>query len=227
MSIRLLKYLTPVIQPLYRKYLSKTRKFRYRNIRILVKPGVFHPGLFFSTKLFLRFIGHFDLSGKTFLELGAGSGIISLYAASRGAAVIASDINPVAVSGIRENALMNKIAITVIESDMFEKIPKTEFDYIIIAPPYYAKDPVDYAEMAWYCGRDFEYYKKLFQQLPDFYHKSSRVLMILSEDCNIPEIKGIGAGNGFQFRLLYEKRRMGEWNYIFGIERNDDKKYIF
>lgn len=220
MSFKILKYLAPVLQPLYRKYVSRTRPFRYKNIRILVKPGVFYPGFIISTKLFLQYIGQLDLSGKTLLELGAGSGIISLYAASKGATVTASDINPVSVQNIRENAAMNKSKLTVIESDLFENIPGSAFDFIIIAPPYYPEDPADYAEMAWYCGKNFEYYEKLFRQLTGYCHDKTTVLMILSDDCNIKSIQDIGYRNGFGFSLAHKKRKMGEWNFIYQISKS-------
>jgi release factor glutamine methyltransferase len=219
MSFKILKYLTPVLQPLYRKYVSRTRPFSYENIHILVRPGVFYPGFIISTKLFLRYIGQLDLNGRTLLELGAGSGIISLYAASRGAIVMASDINPVSVQNIRENALANKAEVKVIESDLFENIQKADFDFIIIAPPYYPKDPADYAEMAWYCGSNFDYYERLFKQLPGFYHDRTQVLMILSDDCNIQKIQEIGEMNGFGFSLVQQKRKLGEWNFIYRIIR--------
>ena len=222
MSIRLLKYLTPVLQPVYRKYLSRTRPYRYKNIHVLVRPGVFSPGFIFSSKLFLQFIDQLDLSGKTLLELGAGSGIISVFAALKGAFVTASDINPMAIRNIRENAVMNNVQVTVIESDLFESIPQSAFDFIIIAPPYYPKDPLDYGEMAWFCGSNFEYFERLFQQLPGFYHASVQILMILSEDCNISKIKEIGAKYGFEFCLQHRKRKMGEWNYIFILCRNEN-----
>jgi release factor glutamine methyltransferase len=173
--------------------------------------------------LYLQFIGQFDLQGKTLLELGAGSGIISLYAASKGALVTASDINPVSVQNIRENAAKNRAEIKVIESDLFESLPKSAFDYIIIAPPYYPKDPADYAEMAWYCGSNFEYFERLFQQLPAFYHDNAQVMMILSEDCNIQKIMEIGRKNGFVFSLAYQKRIMGEWNFIYRITMNSNE----
>lgn len=220
MSFKILKYLTPVLQPLYRKYVSSTRPFRFRNIHILVKPGVFYPGFIISTKFFLRYIEGLDLNGKTLLELGSGSGIISLFAASRGAIVTASDINPLSVQNVRENAVRNNLKIRVIESDLFEKIPGSAFDYIIIAPPYYPKDPEDYAEMAWYCGSNFDYYERLFRQLPAFYHDRTCVLMILSDDCNIKRIQEIGEMNGFSFSLSVQKRKLGEWNFIYQISWN-------
>jgi release factor glutamine methyltransferase len=184
---------------------------------VLVRPGVFFPGFIISTKLFLQFISNLDLSGRNLLELGAGSGIISVFAASKGAIVTASDINPAAVKNIKENAESNNVKMKVIESDLFKAIPASSFDYIIITPPYFPKDPLNYAEMAWYCGRNFEYFESLFMQMQDFYHPSAFVLMILSEDCNILRIKEIGKKFGFEFRLVQQKRKLGKWNCIFRI----------
>jgi release factor glutamine methyltransferase len=217
MRVRLLKHLTPVIQPLYRRYVSTTRSFRYGDLRIHVHPGVFYPGFILSTGIFLRHLDSFDLAGKKLLEIGAGSGIISLLAASKGAIVTSTDISPTAINNIHENTQKNKLNLTVIESDLFKKVPNILFDYIIITPPYYPKDPVGFPEMAWYCGNNFEYFEKLFQQLPEFYHDSCTVLMILSEDCNISWIMELAAVHGFKFTLSLQKKRLGEWNYIFRI----------
>jgi release factor glutamine methyltransferase len=158
-----------------------------------------------------------NIRGKTFLELGAGSGVISVFAARKGAIVTATDINPLAVDNIQENAQINKVNLSVIRSDLFENIPRVKFDYILIAPPYYPRDPKDYAQMAWFCGQNFEYFVRLFEQLQQYYHPSIQIFMILSEDCNLQKIMEIGDSNGFKFNLLLRKKRLGEWNFIYGI----------
>jgi release factor glutamine methyltransferase len=80
---------------------------------------------------------------------------------------------------------------------------------------------MNYQEMAWYCGRDFDFFERLFQQLPDYYHVSNQILMILSEDCNISRIKEIGAKHRFEFHLILKRRKVGEWNYIYNIGRHN------
>lgn len=210
--------MTPVIQPMYLRYVSKTRRYSYKGIHVRVQPGVFYPGfIIISTRLFLQFVGRLDIRGKTFLELGAGCGVISVFAASKGAIVTATDINPLAVANIQENAQINKVNLSVIRSDLFENIPQFKFDYIIIAPPYYPRDPKDYAQMAWFCGQNFEYFVRLFEQLQQYYHPSIQIFMILSEDCNLQKIMEIGDSNGFKFNLLLKKKRLGEWNFIYVI----------
>ena len=105
-----------IVKPLLWRYLSRERSYRYRDIRMTIRPGVFHPGFFFSTRLLLDFLAQHDLGGKTLLELGAGSGLIAIHSARRGARVTASDINPAAVQSIRENAAANSAELTVVDS---------------------------------------------------------------------------------------------------------------
>jgi release factor glutamine methyltransferase len=216
---KLLKILSPVLQPLLRFYLRKPRKYRYNDLSIMVEPGVFYPGFVLSTKLLLDFLDEKALSGKAFLELGAGCGIISLVAARKSALVTASDINPVAVENIKHNVHRNKLTIRVFQSDLFENINGTNFDWIVINPPYYQKDPKDFSEMAWFCGKDFDYFEKLFPQLSNHITPSTETIMILSEDCNIDRIQEIAKKSGFGFQIVKQVQRMGEWNYIFRIQK--------
>ena len=77
-------------KPFLEKYLSKTRMYKYEDIRLEIPPQVFHPGFFFSTRLLLNYLRNFPLVRKSFLEPGCGSGLISIYAAKQGANVTAT-----------------------------------------------------------------------------------------------------------------------------------------
>src|SRR5439155_17358143 len=96
-------------QPLLVKYLSKTRTYHYKDIYLQIPASVFHPGFFFSTHLLLKQIRKIPLKGKKFLEPGAGSGLLSIYAAKQGAEVTATDINPIAVKCLQENCSLNNV----------------------------------------------------------------------------------------------------------------------
>ncbi|MEZ4854611.1 methyltransferase [Flavobacterium sp.] len=193
----------------------KPRKYCYENICIKVHPDVFPPHLTFSTKILLDFIKPLNLKGKTFLELGCGSGIISLLASKKGAIVTATDINRTALNYLDKNAAKNNLLVTIIFSDLFESIPNSTFDYIIINPPYYPKKPKNIKENAWFCGEHFEYFEKLFSQLQDVECKN--VFMILSEDCNIEKIKSISNRNNFYLSNIQTIKNNFEANYIFKI----------
>ena len=211
------KLLFPILKSVYNIYSSKERSYSYKGINVRVMSGVFHPGLFFSTKLLIEYISKNDLNSKTVLELGAGSGLISIYCATQNAKVTTSDINPTAVKNIIKNSELNNVKLEVIESDLFDKIEIKNFDYIIINPPYFPKNPKNEKELAWFCGNDFQYFKKLFAQLNNYKTQETFVLMILSEDCDLQRITTIAKENHFSMNIIFQKKILGEANYIFRI----------
>jgi release factor glutamine methyltransferase len=199
------------------KYLSKTRTYSYGNIRLEILPQVFHPGFFFSTRLLLQCISVLSLQGQRFLELGAGSGLISIYAAKKGALVTATDINPVAIECLHRNCDQNKVKPEIILSDLFADIPEQLFDIIAINPPYYKKQPQTMADHAWYCGENGEYFEQVFIKLGKYIHKNSIVLMVLSEECDINMISEIASGHNFKMQKKITKKSLWEYLYIYQI----------
>jgi len=215
--LNILRPIAPIVSKLAKIYTAKEREFSYKNIKVKVRPGVFHPGLFISTKILLDFVSDLELENKTFLELGAGSGIISILASKKGAIVYASDISSTAVENIKINAEVNNETISVFKSDLFENLQTMEFDYIVINPPYYKKDPKIEAEFAWYCGQNHEYFARLFDSLVNHINNNSKVFMILSEVCDIDVITQIGKDRKFLWELIHRKSVLGEKNYIYNL----------
>ena len=206
----------PILKPLSSWYLSKPRKYAYKGIEIKIPPGVFHPGLFFSTRVLLEYLASKNLREKRLLELGAGTGLISIYCAQKGAHVSASDISQRALEAIRENAQRNATSLVVIESDLFDSVDPEDFDLIIINPPYYPKTISSEVDMPWFCGEHFEYFEKLFYQLRG---KTSHleVLMILSEDCALHQIQSIAKKNSLDLHETYSSKKWGEWNFVYKV----------
>jgi release factor glutamine methyltransferase len=217
---RTIKQLTTrLYKPLLVKYLSATRLYTYKGIRLVIPPAVFHPGFFFSTRLLLRYIASLPLKNKLFLELGAGSGLIAMYAARQSAHVTATDINPVAIHSLEMNAHSNRIPLTIINSDLFTDIPQQAFDIIAINPPYYKKQPQTAAEYAWYCGEQGEYFQQLFSGLHRYIHEESVVLMVLCDGCDIEMIREMARKEGFELNCVLKKKNWIEENYIFKVEK--------
>ncbi|MES2328998.1 MAG: methyltransferase [Bacteroidota bacterium] len=215
---RMIRYLASVFyKPLLVKWLSKERKYSYRDIHLVIHPQVFHPGFFFSTKILLRHLAGMDLAGKKLLELGAGSGLISIAATKAGAIVTATDINPVAVDQLRLNSQLNKTSLTLIHSDLFELIPLQPFDIIVINPPYYFEEPLTPKDHAWYCGRNGEYFHGLFKNLSNYIDQNTVILMILCEGSNRSGIQAIARENRFEFDCIKTTRNLIERNYIYQI----------
>ncbi|MEO5977899.1 MAG: methyltransferase [Chryseolinea sp.] len=205
--------------PLTQWYLRKERSFRYRGTSVTVTPGVFHPGIFYSTKFLLELLDEQDLRGKRLLELGCGSGLISIVSAKHGANVMATDISTAAIENTTRNAAANKVSISILHSDLFESIPFQKFDIVVINPPYYAGDPVNDAQYAWYCGMNFEYFKKLFATITPYVHQNSLVIMVLTKGSDINTIKQIADTQNISFEMLREKDVLfDEKDYIFQLK---------
>ncbi|GAB2831711.1 class I SAM-dependent methyltransferase [Ferruginibacter profundus] len=206
-------------KPLLVKYLSKTRTYRYKDIRMSIPPEVFHPGFFFSTQLLLQHINRIDVNQKQFLELGCGSGLIAMVAAKKNAIVTATDINTIAIEALKKNCVQNNVTIKVITSDLFLNVPPQQFDIIAINPPYYKKQPVNAKDHAWLCGENGEYFASLFATLAGYIHADSEVLMILFDGCDMEMIYAMAAKNNFKLTCVYRKKNMLEENIIYKVEK--------
>ncbi|HMT27775.1 MAG TPA: methyltransferase [Bacteroidia bacterium] len=204
-------------KPLILWYLKKERRFQFQGLKMTVMPGVFHPLFFHSTLILAKYLKSQNLKGKTFLEPGSGSGMISLLAAQTGALVTALDLNAKAVENTSYNAKANNLDIKVVKSDLLTGIDPQNFDFIIINPPYYPGKPKSESQLAWYCGENFEYFKNLFEQLPSFYNTQSQVIMILSEDCDLNSIQQIAAIHQQKLELVQTHNVFFEKNYLFKI----------
>ena len=205
-------------KPWLEKYLSKIRTYNYEDIKLEIPPQVFHPGFFFSTQLLLNSIKRLPLKGRSFLEPGCGSGLISIYAAKKGANVTATDINPIAIEFLNKNAEQNEVGLEVIQSDLFTNIPKQQFDIIAINPPYYKKKPESAKEYAWYCGENGEYFLSLFEGLNDYVHPASEIFMVLFDGCDLEMIENMASENGFNLLCVHTRKNWLEKNFIYKIE---------
>jgi release factor glutamine methyltransferase len=208
--------------PFYRlwalRHVRRECVFRYVGLQLAVPPGVFHPGVFFSTPIFISFLQKIDFQEKTVLDVGAGSGLLALFAAQHGAVVTALDINPLAVKTAHRNAELNALPLTAVESDLFDNLPLQLFDIILINPPYYPRAPLSAAEHAFFAGENWEYFEKLFRKLPGYIHSGALVWMILSEDCDVEKITAIAAAHSFRLTVVFEKKKWGEQFFVVKAE---------
>jgi release factor glutamine methyltransferase len=211
---------TLFVKPVLTLYLRRDRTASYDGFKLHVKKGVFHPLLFFSTKILYEFISRITLANKSFLEIGSGSGMLSLLAKRKGAAVTAVDIDPAAVETTRINFLNNfgqHHGAEVLRSDVFSNVPACIFDVIVINPPYYFKDPGQPSEQAWFCGKEGQYFEKLFSGLHKYSVSESQVYMILEENCEIARINSMAATHGVEMEKVFEKKRRWERSFIYRL----------
>jgi release factor glutamine methyltransferase len=135
---------------------QSTRVTRAAGFRLTVRPTVFHPRYFISSECFAEFIGRLDLSSKHVVDVGTGSGILTLAAARAGAeSVTATDINPNAALTAAENARANGMGdrVTAVCTDLLSAFaPRPLFDVILSSPPKHAGEPRNLADRGWHAG---------------------------------------------------------------------------
>lgn len=127
-----------------RKILEDSQKEREKYFidilgrKFIVYPGVFSPKYFFDTEFFAKNIK--IKQNEEFLEIGSGTGVISIFAAITGASrIVALDINPIAVDNTKENAKINHVdnKVEAKYSDIYSALNKNEkFDTIFWNVPF-------------------------------------------------------------------------------------------
>ncbi len=214
------KFLSVTVLPFLKYHLRKPRRYRSNGINLIINHGVFHPGFFFSTQYLLGYLKGINLESKKVLELGAGSGLLAFYANQKDAIVSASDISATVIKNLKENLVRNSKNFEIIHSDLFDNFGTEVFDIVLINPPYYKREPRTEADLAWFCGKNSEYFTKLFHQLPKYINKNSVVLMVLSEDCAFDEIAHFAIQNNLSFSIISKRRIWLEMNFLIEIRLN-------
>lgn len=129
--------------------------------------------------------------GESVLEIGCGSGVVSLHCANAGAQVTAGDINPVAVEVTKRNAELNDLKINVVLTDVYEYVSGT-FDTIIFNLPYLpVDDDVPLAE-AWSGGEDgLGPLPRLLEGAPKHGNDGWRVVVVVSSLMNDEKLRSL------------------------------------
>lgn len=90
----------------------------------------FGTGTHETTSLCMEYVENQDFSDKKVLDIGCGSGILSILAKKLNAKKVdACDIDEIAVSSAKENAKINDVSINVFESNLFSNV-KDKYDII-------------------------------------------------------------------------------------------------
>jgi release factor glutamine methyltransferase len=217
---RLLRRLVHVA---YRPYVSwriaRPSRARMPHQGLLTDPLVFHPVLFFSTRILINYLGVMDLAGRRFLDMGTGTGSLGIFAATRGASVTSCDINPRAVELARENAMRNRVQIEVVESNLFSSLGDRRFDVICFNLPFYPRAPRSAFEAAFFAGPNFETIRSFAAGCALALAHDGTVVVIFSEDSGRDVILSIFASAGLVVSDERVRTRMFERFHAVRLRR--------
>ncbi len=149
------------------------------------------------------------------LEVGCGNGLISRNLAPRVREVLATDINPIAVSTVKE------YGIPVIRADLFRGI-KAKFDMVIFNPPYLPTSEgektagwMNFALDGGESGR--ETIERFFEELGSHLTPGGRALILLSSQTGISMVKVTAINLGFEVSQVAVERYFFEQLYVFKV----------
>ena len=118
--------------------------------------------------------------GERVLEVGCGSGVVSIHCARNGCDVTAVDVNPKAVELAGRNAEANGVSFPISESDVYENVDG-RFDTIVFNLPYLPVDEEGLLAKAWSGGPDgLGPLPRLLEGAPDHLNPGGRVVVVVS-----------------------------------------------
>jgi release factor glutamine methyltransferase len=160
------------------------RTFEYNNVKYNTCDEVYPP----AEDTFLL-VDNLEISETDeILEIGTGTGIISITASLKAKNVTSTDINPNAINCCKKNIELNKRNnITVLESDLFENINK-KYDLILFNTPYLPvteDEENDIYSKAWDGGVDGrKVIDKFIKEVPDYLKENGKIQIIQSSLSN-------------------------------------------
>jgi release factor glutamine methyltransferase len=179
----------------------------YRGVLINRCKGVYEPAE--DTFLLMDSIE----CGQDVLEIGTGTGIISIYCAIKGSRCTATDINDKALECARSNAGLNGVKVEFTHSDLFQNI-RGKYDTIIFNPPYLPTDDNIEESEQWDGGPDgFRIIRPFLNRSPQFLKKNGELYLVLSDLTDIDSL--IGEFKNYNFNKLGEDTFESERIMVF------------
>jgi len=164
-----------------------------------------------DTELLAEVLDELDIP-PVLLEIGSGSGAVSVRAASRGALVLAVDSNPLAAISTRFSSILSGVEERVrpMVGDLFSPVLGLRFKAILFNPPYLPVDPApgDLASTAWAGGRPRgrRVIDRFLSELPRHLAPDGVAILIQTEGNGLGETEERARSVGLSARILREKK---------------------
>ncbi len=153
--------------------------------------------------------------GNTVLEIGCGTGIISVYCATLGREVTCCDVSPDARNCTEKNAIRNHVELKILDSQLFNNIDG-KYDTIIFNPPYLPTDDRYEESEQWNGGTGgFDVIRPFLKSAPDHLTEGGSIYIILS---SLTDIEGlIKEFRNYSFKEKGRQSFFFETIYLFQI----------
>ncbi|NHJ32370.1 MAG: methyltransferase [Asgard group archaeon] len=169
-----------------------------------------------------------QLTNERILEVGSGSGYVSIYLAKKYPETdfFCIDINPFAARATKENAKQNSVNIEVLCSDLFNSfLAKNNFqffDIILFNSPYLPVKDFGILEQAWSGGIDGLDVVKLFlKALPIFLKRSGCCYLVVSSKTNLALLENMIEFRGYNCMIKDKIIEGKESILLYYLEKNN------
>lgn len=179
------------------------RQVDYLGLDLLVPAGVFGPTP--TSHLLGQAVLDEVRADDRVLDMGTGTGVNALLAASRSAEVFGVDINPDAVAAAEANAERNGLAdhTTFAVGNLFEPVDGS-FDLIIYDPPFRWFAPRDMVEAA-IADEGYESLRRFFAELPNRLNEGGLALVFFGTSGDMAYLERLIADAGFELEIVAEQ----------------------
>jgi release factor glutamine methyltransferase len=140
--------------------------------------------------------------GDRILDMGTGSGVNAILAATKAADVLAVDVNPHAVAAAQDNAMRNDVAdrIEVRHSDVFSDVDG-QFDLIVFDPPFRWFAPRDLLETAT-ADENYQAMTTFFRNARQHLSDRGRMLIFFGTSGDLAYLEQLIEEEGFRSEVL-------------------------
>jgi release factor glutamine methyltransferase len=182
---------------------ARERHVTYLDLDLVVPGGVFAPTP--TSDLLGRAVLDEVRENDRVLDMGTGSGVNAVLAASRSRDVLGVDINPHAVAAAIDNAARNGVSArtTFRVSDLFEAVDGT-FDIIVYDPPFRWFRPRDLCETS-IADENYGSLTRFMQQASGFLNADGRVLVFFGTSGDMKYLTTLIDRAGFNCSTVAER----------------------
>jgi release factor glutamine methyltransferase len=183
-----------------RLHAMPSRTLDYLGLHLTVPAGVFGPTP--TSDLLGRAVLAEVRDADRVLDMGTGTGVNAVLAASRSTDVVGVDVNPDAVAAAIDNAVANGVAdrTTFLVGDLFAPVDGT-FDLVVIDPPFRWFRPRDMAERAM-ADEGYEALGRFFAELPRRLRPGGRVLVFFGTSGDLDHLLSLAHAAGFVHEVI-------------------------